>query len=415
MTTPHPKVPCVGYLRVSTERQATEVHTSLADQQKAIAQLAEQLGTAVDRWFRDEGASGASVAARPAFRQLLDHCNAHPQPRRAPGLVLALNDSRWGRFPDPDEAAALRFQLKRQGWLVRLAEGDDIADAGFRHMVRAIGGAQASEYRKNIQRNARAGARGAAEQGFWTREAPFGYRRQVVYPADARRVLELGQLKAPNEKVRLTPHADEAVIVRWAFETYAAGDVSLGDLAKELQRRARRLRWSRPVVRMLLTNPAYQGDVVGGRRRADGEPSEQYGKRDAHDPLVPRLLWQAVQQRLGQNQKLGRAVRTTYLLTGLLSCPYCARHYAGGGGGRSRDAVKVREHRRFYRDTGGIEGVCPGRIGTVMRHLVDDAVVGTLAKTIGSAAVRRQIERAIDDALAAAPGQVAESEATSSG
>ena len=58
---------CVGYLRVSTERQAGEQYTSLADQERAIAALAARLEHPVERWFSDAGASGATSAGRPAL------------------------------------------------------------------------------------------------------------------------------------------------------------------------------------------------------------------------------------------------------------------------------------------------------------------------------------------------------------
>lgn len=413
-TTP---VPAIGYVRVSTDRQATEVVTSLGDQEAAITQLAAQLGATVTTWYRDEGASGATVDGRPAFRELLAWCETHPRGRREePGLVLVLNDSRFGRFPDPDEAAALRFRLKRAGWLVRFVESDGIEDVGMRHLVRAVGGAQATEYRRNLVANTRRGMKGAASQGFWTREAPFGFRRRVVFPPGSERVLELGQLKAPNEKVRLTPHEEEARVIRWVFESYASRKHSATAIAEELERTVSRKRWSVQVVHAILRNPAYAGDVVGGRRRGEKEDikltPERYGQRDAHVALVPRELWEAAQLRMAENRKLGRGSATTYLLSGLLVCPYCSRHYAGGGGGRSYDKRQVRERRRFYKDTGGIEGVCPGRIGTVTRHIIEDAVIDTMARTIRSAPVRRLIELDIDRALSAAHGGVRESEAS---
>jgi DNA invertase Pin-like site-specific DNA recombinase len=402
-------VEAVGYARVSTERQAGEVHTSMEDQEAAIRALAERLEVTVGRWFRDAGASGATVDGRPAFRDLLAWCEANTRPRTAPGHVFALNDSRFGRFPDPDEAAALRFGLKQAGWIVRFAEGDEVTGT-LRSVVRSLGAAQASEYRENLVRNTRRGMKGAANQGFWTREAPFGYRRRVVYPPGAERVLELGQHKATNEKVKLTPHREEAAVVRWAFERYAGGGQSLGTLAEALKERVPGRRWGRRTVAALLQNDAYRGAVVGGRRREG--PSETYGREDAHPAIVPAELWARAQARLERNATLGPGVRSHYLVSGILRCVHCGETYAGGGGGRSRTKDPTRSHRRFYRDSGGVAGVCPGRIGTVMRHLVDDRVLEVVSETIAKPRVRTRIERAIDDALATAGGIVGDSEAS---
>src|SRR4051812_38011807 len=83
--------PRVGYVRVSTDRQAGEAQTSLADQQRAIEALASSLGLTVERWYRDEGASGATVEKRPALRQLVADIEAAPRSQKAPGFVLVLN------------------------------------------------------------------------------------------------------------------------------------------------------------------------------------------------------------------------------------------------------------------------------------------------------------------------------------
>lgn len=400
-TLPAVNVRCVGYCRVSTERQAGEVHTSLSDQAEAIEQLAGRLEVPVERWYRDEGASGATVAGRPAFRQLINDCMASPRPRSSPGFVLALNDSRFGRFPDPDEAAALRFQLRQAGWHVRFAEGDDIQDETFRPVIRALGSAQASEYRRVLQKNTRRGMRGAAGQGFWTRKAPYGYRRQVVYPPGAERVLDRGQQKVPGEKVKLTPHAEEAAIVRWIFEAYAGGTHSLASLASAMLEREPGRRWGRTVLQHVLRNEAYLGHIRGGTRGTD-PAGGAYGCENAHPAIVDELLFGRVQRRLEENRTQAGPQTTVYLLTGILMCPHCGEAYTGGGGGRSRNQNPARSHRRFYRDRGGVLKVCPGRIGTIMRHLVDDAVVRTLGRTLRSARVVSQIERAVDVELESA-------------
>lgn len=401
-------VACVGYCRVSTEQQAVEVATSIADQEAAIRALADRLGVEVGRWFRDAGASGATVEGRPAFRELLRWCEEHRRPKSARGWVLVLNDSRFGRFEDPEESAYWRHHLYRLGWVVRFAEGDDV-EGDFRTVVRAIGSVQASEYRRNLIANTRRGMEGAARQGFWTRRAPFGYRRQVVYPPGSERVLEHGQRKAENEKVKLTPHPEEAAVVRWAFERYASGEVSIAGLAEALAQRFPVRAWGVTTVREMLDNDAYRGAVVGGRQRDGG--GVFYGCEDAHEAIVPPDLWHRVQHRLAKNQKRGSGLQTRYLLSGILRCPYCGHTFNGGGGGRDRTKAKRRKHRRFYRDSGGVRGECPGRIGTIMRYLVDDAVLEVLHSVTSDPVTRSRIEREIDAMLDRAPAAMSETEA----
>ena len=191
------------------------------DQCDAIEALAERLGVSVDEWFTDPGVSGATVEGRPGFQALLAACERRALPQASAGLVLVLNASRLGRFLDPEEGAYWRHHLRRMGWEVRFAEGDVEGDASS--IIRAIAGLEASTYRRNVVANTRRGMKGAADQEFWTREAPFGFRRMVVHPPTSERVLEIGQRKTPDEKVQLTPRDDEAKIVAWMFRTYAAG------------------------------------------------------------------------------------------------------------------------------------------------------------------------------------------------
>src|SRR5207249_4484520 len=107
-----------------TEDQATDRKTSLADQRAALAALASQLGRQLDQVFEDAGASGATAEGRRGFTSLVAFCCTHARSPRAPGTVLVLNDSRWGRFRDPEEATYWRVELRRHGWLVRFVEGD---------------------------------------------------------------------------------------------------------------------------------------------------------------------------------------------------------------------------------------------------------------------------------------------------
>ena len=401
-------VRCIGYCRVSTERQAGEQFTSLTDQANAITSLATKLGVAVGRWYRDEGASGATVEKRPAFRALLSDCAQHPRDLRQPGYVLVLNDSRFGRFDDPDQAAALRFQLKQHGWIVRFAEGDELQDPTFRSVIRSLGSAQASEYRRSIIRNARRGTRGTAEQGYWAREAPFGYRRRVVFPTGSERILDIGVLKAPNEKISLAIHEQEAATVRWAFETYASGHASLSILKRGFEERHPGRTWSRQTIRLMLMNRTYTGDVIGGMRTKDEHGREVrngaesvYGKTNAHPAIVSHELFEKTQTRFGRNRKFLRSRPGDYLLSGIMLCSHCGSHFVGGGGGKSRSKNPLRDVRRFYKCTGGIAEPpkCAGRIGTVFRHIVDDAVVHTMSEVIGSPAVRKEIAAALDEAL----------------
>lgn len=388
----------IGYVRVSTERQAGETMTSVADQERAVTALAAKLGTEIGAWYRDEGVSGSIAEARPGFGRLLAFCRQHP--RKAPGFVLVLNASRFGRFDDPDQAAALRYELRQLGWLVRFAESDDSEDVIARSVMRAVGDAQASEYRRNIIRNAQRGKRGAASQGFWTSREPFGYRRRVVHPEGRDRVLAPGQKKAPDEKVKLTPGPDEEVkAVRWAFAAYATGLHTLEEIADALLVKAPGRQWTRFAVRQLLTSATYRGHVVANRRSGvlcrqriwRTDPATWVTVEGAHPALIDDDTFQAVQARLTAGTP--RRPRTIdYRVTGLVHCAHCGEPYIGGGwGGVLRSGARF----HYYRDRGKLARRCRGRLGTISRERLEQALVTIVARELETGTVQAAIRRAV--------------------
>jgi DNA invertase Pin-like site-specific DNA recombinase len=399
-------VSCIGYARVSSEKQAGETQTSLADQQRAIDALAAKRGLVVGRWYRDEGASGATVQKRPALRALLADCEASPRPLARPGYVLVLNDSRWGRFPNPDQGAALRYRLEEAGWLVRYAEADDSENVTIRHVMRAIGGAQASEYRAQVQRNAKRGSRGTAAQGFWGSRTPYGFRRSVVYPPGRTRVLAPGQRKAPDEKVVLVPVEPEATVVREVYARYATGTESLASLTLWLRERDPARRWTRAAVRFTLANPAYVGDVVSGRVPSDRTERATTPQRseaewvthpNAHPAIVTRPVFLACQEVLARNGRWTSRVRANWLVSGLVHCP-CGQPYVAGGSNRNA-RHRMTSSYRCVTKAGLVADRC-GYPGSVKKEWLESAVVATIASVVGAPAQRKRLLAHLDRALA---------------
>src|SRR5207249_3235979 len=171
------------------------------------------------------------------------------------------------------------------------------------------GSGVSSQYRENIKRNAKRGARGTAAKGYWCNEAPLGYRRATVGGGRPGTVLDVGQRKAGDEAVKLTPGpAAEQRVVRFMFERYDTGEASLGDLVREIKARWPGLRrWSHPVLRQMLRNPAYCGDLVWMRRSSGPRDGGVVIVREAHPALVARALWDRVQARLARNCKETRS------------------------------------------------------------------------------------------------------------
>lgn len=411
------EVQFLGYIRVSTTEQAVDWKTSLRDQVQAIKARASVLGgSLLDAFIWEDRFSGERAEDRTGFMDLVEFCRTHPRPRSRPGVVLFLNDSRFGRFEDPDEAGYWRFQLAGMGWQVRFAENDDTDDVTTRHVLRSIGGAQASEYLATLRRNVQRGKRGGFSQGLWQTRAPFGYRRLAQAPGREAVVLEAGERKASDQTVRLTPGPDEEVAtVVWAFETYASGMLSLGKLAEELRARAPRLSWSKPGAAKMLANRAYLGDVLGHRRSGKSEgfalrpESEWIRCAGAHPALVSEALFEAVQARLAQNRRATRAVAGGYPLSGLIRCAQCGSAYTGGGGPFNHRDPADPDRYCFYKCKGSTERdvECPGDTGTLTKRIIEPLVIGAVAAEVAhprvQALIRAEAARVVAELSRGAP------------
>jgi DNA invertase Pin-like site-specific DNA recombinase len=391
-------VQCLGYVRVSTEAQTREDKTSLSDQRAAIEAKAAALGCAVGAWFEDAGISGSTVEKRPGLLSLIASCEAQRRPKSSPGMVIALNDSRWGRFPDPEESGYWRFHLARAQWIVRFAEGDEMQDGIGRSVVRLVGAGQASEYRRNLVANTIRGARGATVQGYWRGATPpLGYVRKVVYPPGReQRVLGAGVHKAKDERVILTPDATDAAFVRRLFELYADGTHALLRLAQRAHEERPDWGWDSGKLYYLLTNRTYLGHL----QSRHAQTLEPYGRDHAHEPIVSLELFDRVAARLKANRRVRRGSNRSYLVTGLVMCSVCGRPLTGSGA----NAKGV----RFYRCNGlrAVGNPCSGSGSVIAAHRLEDAVRDVMAGEFSRRSARDAVRRHIDqhlDRLATAP------------
>ncbi len=385
-------IDAIGYLRVSTEQQTRHDKTSLNDQRRAITEKAKAIGRTVDQWFSDEGVTGTTAEGRPGFMRMLHFCEAHERPKSKPGAILILNDSRFARLP-PDEAAYWRFSFKKLGWDVRYVEGGESTNPMVEGVLRTMNSVQAADYSATLSANVKRGARGTAEQGFWRVEAPIGYRRQAERDGKPTRILERGQRKGDDERVRLTPGPEsEQALVRYVFEEYAAGTYSLGSLARHMQERFPARKWSKQSVRLILANPAYKGTLAacGGEIVID----------DAHTALVSKELWSAVQDRLAANKRQTTATSGGYPLSGLITCGQCGSSFTGGGGPKGPPGDPDRY--RFYRCSGTVkrEPVCGAPTCHLTRRHIEPAVIDAVADVVSnpivSGLIAEEVDRLVD-------------------
>jgi Recombinase/Recombinase zinc beta ribbon domain len=232
-------------------------------------------------------------------------------------------------------------------------------------------------------------------------------------------VLEIGQRKADDQQVKLTPGPEaEQALVRWMFESYASGEWTLHGMAKTLAARWPGRSWRKRTVQAMLKNRTYVGDVLWSRRPHDALERQETPVRperdwvvtlDAHPPLVTRDLFDRVQARLAANRTQRRFTAGGYPLSGLVRCAQCGHVYIGGGGNKNHRGGDPDKY-RFYKDSGGPweREVCPGRLGTVPKRWLEPAVIDTVARVVGHPAMRQRIAGEIDRVIEGADDATAE-------
>lgn len=102
------RIRAAEYVRMSTEHQKY----STDNQAAAIRRYAQARGYEIVTTYADEGKSGLRLDGRDAIKRLLSDVE-HGKARFS--AILVYDVSRWGRFQDPDEAAAIELFCKKAG------------------------------------------------------------------------------------------------------------------------------------------------------------------------------------------------------------------------------------------------------------------------------------------------------------
>jgi DNA invertase Pin-like site-specific DNA recombinase len=393
----------VVYVRQSTLAQV-ERHVESAQRQYALVERAVELGwprEAVAVVDEDTGRSAASTDGRLGFRELVAEVGLGRV-----GLILALETSRLAR--SSADWHQLLDLCALTGTLI--ADQDGVYAPGHFNdrLLLGLKGTMSEAELHLIRARLDGGLRHKAERGELRLALPVGLDRDD----EGRIVL------SPDEQVR---SAIERVYVLWR-RLGSARQVVAELLAEgqKLPRRTvgeRRIRWARPsygAVHDFLTNPAYAGAFVFGRKRRekrlgpDGHvvvktvelPPERWAVclPDHHPGYVSWPDYLATRERLRQNVRPrgeggGAAREGAALLQGIVRCGRCGRRmqvaYSGANG------RVPRYHCVRGRDLHGTGKACQGLGGIRL----DKAVAAAFLEAVSPAGV------------AAAAGAVAELEA----
>lgn len=372
----HRHLKALVYIRQSTPKQVL-INQESTRRQYQLAERAQQLGWSAPQIHtidEDLGLSGASSHQRTGFQHLVASISLGEV-----GLVLVTEVSRLSRLNSDWHRVIELCAVFR----TLIADEDGIydpCDPNDRLLLGVKGTLFAAELHILYNRM-RGNLLSKAHRGELALRLPVGYRR-----------LQDGQVTLdPDEQVRRTLELlfDQFAILRSARAVQRYFDQHQLKMPRLVQHGsgAGQLYWVRPTYQMIqqvLTNPAYAGAFVYGRRKREAQPGDPPLSKDRRRPLeewdivVPNTYpaYLSYEQYLANRQYLrdnlynfekkrrGAAREGVALLQGILLCGRCGRRMTVSHG-RDYHAYQCRRAQMYY-----AERQCQG-FGT---HYLDEAV-----------------------------------------
>jgi DNA invertase Pin-like site-specific DNA recombinase len=258
-------VPAAQYVRMSDEAQ----QYSVDNQKAAIAEYAASHGFAIVKTYADLGKSGVVAKNRTGLGELLKDVVGRDVNYKA---VLVYDVSRWGRFPNSDEAAHYEFLCSSSGiplhYCAELFSNDGTASSS---LLKALKRTMAAEFSRELGEKVFRGKTRIVESGFWV-GGPSGYGfRRLMLSANGKpkQIMEPGEQKSlTTDRVTLIhgPHKElEGVRAIFAMAGDGKGPT---EIARELNRRGithSGRPWIHQSVHDIVRNPKYMGCNIWNR------------------------------------------------------------------------------------------------------------------------------------------------------
>ena len=302
----------VAYLRMSTEHQQYSTENQMA----IIEGYAAEHDMEIVATYSDDAKSGLQLKNRPGMQRMLEDAQ-----RKDSGFdtILVYDVSRWGRFKDTDESAALEFSCREAKVEVHYCVEQFVNDGSpVSTIIKGVKRAMAAEYSRELSKKVFAGQCRLIEHGFRQGGmAGCGLRRMRVDESrEPQGILSRGQRKSlQTDRVILVPGPeDEVETVRWMYRQFVVVGRLEGEIAALLNERGLKTdldrRWTRGTVHQVLTNEKYIGDNVYNRHsyklkktHKDNPPEEWIRAKGAFQAIVDEQLFFTAQGMIRERNR----------------------------------------------------------------------------------------------------------------
>ncbi|MDP4552064.1 recombinase family protein [Alkalihalobacillus macyae] len=310
------------YCRVSTDEQAKD-GLSLHEQQERLESYCRAMGWENPIQVYVEKAISAKNTDRPKLKNLM---KAVKNNEISKVLVTKL-DRISRKLLDLLNLIDTFYEYKVD--FVSISESFDTNTPSGRLTMQVLG-AVAEFERESIRERVFETMHYAARQGKWMTQSPYGYQLHH------------------KELVVFEP---EAKVVKLIFDEYFNKGMGYQAIAKKLNFEEIPSKfnkgWSTQTIKLLLSNPVYKGTLVWNRsdstkeKRTSKDDGEWITVEKAHDPIIDKKTWDAVQNRMKERQIAPRAKSSPHLLGGLLKCGKCEASMIIGWSGSKNNRYRV--------------------------------------------------------------------------
>ncbi len=314
----------VGYIRVSTGKQAREDRSSLGTQEDRIRATASAVGGLVVKVFCD--VESGRKDDRPQYRAMLEYISENDI-----DTVLVQYLDRFGR--NPKEILSRIWQLGEQGVSVE-ATDQDIKD----EMMLIVNAGMAGHESKRTSERVQANMNSSARKGVHSGPSPYGLRP----------VREIQDGKAVV--VRWEVEVDEAEIVKEMARLSVEDNLGYKAIADSLNERGMTRNgrfWVPASIQLILRNPAIKGLLAFGRNRKKSSSNQELIEvPGVFPPILTETEWDLLQQRqdIRKGAPRGSVHRSEYLLSSIARCGHCGGPMTGKAGARRKDGTLYRSY-----------------------------------------------------------------------
>ena len=314
----------VGYIRVSSEKQAKDDRSSLRTQEARIRAAVSDRDGILVKLFSDveSGKRDDRLEYQKMLKYVLDE---------EIDVVLVQYLDRFGR--NPKEILSRIWALDEYGVSVE-ATDQNIKDDELMLMVHA--GVAGQESKRTSER-VRANMGNSARKGTHSGKAPYGFRpiREIK---DGRAVV-----------IRWEIEETEGEIIREMARLCSEENLGFKAISDNLNDRGMRREsrhWVPSSIQQILRNPVIKGLMVYGRNQKKGNTQQDLIEvPGVFPPILTEEEWDTLQQRMDirRGAPRGSTHKSNYLLSGIARCGHCR----GPMTGKTGSAYKGKPYRSY--------------------------------------------------------------------